>query len=891
LPKRYPSDEQLTVITTHINADFDAIASVLAAQKLYLNSLVILPSAQEKSMRDFFINSIGYLLNMTDLDKIDLATIERLVIVDTSQKSRIGKIAAILDNPKLRIHIYDHHPISTDDIKGHYEVRQLTGATVTILCEILKEKQIAITPDEATILGLGIYEDTGSFTFPSTTSRDFAAAAFLLSKGANLNTISNLTAKEINAREIQLLNEMINAATHYNINGVDVVLTKITTDHYVSDFSFLVQKMAKIENLEALFVLAQMENKIYVVARSQIPEVDVGAILKAMGGGGHANAAASAIREKTLAQTEQELLALVNQRVKSTRTAQNLMSSPAITVDAGVTIEKANDLLTRYNVNALLVTQNSDTPGGYAKICGFISRQVIEKAIFHKLKQVPVSEYMTTEMARVAPNAELAEIQDKIIENKQRILPVVDKDSLLGVVTRTDLLNILASQSRQGLRHQRQPIRKAVHTSTKNLNNFMQERLSPKILDRLKSLGQVAGNIGCNAYVVGGFVRDLLLYRKNEDIDIVIEGDGIAFAKAYAKIAGARIHSHQKFGTAVIIFPDNFKIDVATARMEYYTSPAALPTVEKSSIKLDLYRRDFTVNTLIIKLNSEHFGTLIDFYGAYKDLKAKAIRVLHNLSFVEDPTRVFRAIRFEQRFGFSIGKLTSSLIKNAVKMGFFNRLSGRRMFSELRQIVEEEYPARAIVRLNDYDLLEVIHPAITLTRELVPAINSVKKVLSWFDLLFLEESYMKWMVYFLVIMAQHDKSTSLAICRRLEFAPRQVDIFCKERFEAYKSMLWIERNASISNSMLYKKLSAFKTELILYMMSATNRENVKKLISHYFTKLRYITISVSGTDLKRMGFIPGPIYRELFGAVLDAKLNGHVKTHADELDFIKKYRR
>jgi len=213
-----------------------------------------------------------------------------------------------------------------------------------------------------------------------------------------------------------------------------------------------------------------------------------------------------------------------------------------------------------------------------------------------------------------------------------------------------------------------------------------------------------------------------------------------------------------------------------------------------SSIKLDLFRRDFTVNTLAIQLDPDKFGTLIDFFGAQKDLKEKTIRVLHNLSFVEDPTRVFRAIRFEQ------------------KMDFFKRLSGRRVFSELRQILEEENPTSAIIRLHDYDLLHVIHPSITLTKELVALFNAVKKVLSWHDLLFLEESYMKWTVYFLALIRHCDKET----------------IFIKERFEADRCLHWMERHLPLSNSTLYHQLTGFRIELALYMMAATKSEKVKK---------------------------------------------------------------
>lgn len=876
----------ITIITTHMNADFDAIASMLAAQKLYEDSLVIFPGSQEKSLRNFFIDSMVYLFNMADLKKIDFSNIKRLVLVDTRQAGRIGKLSSVLERDDVDIHIYDHHPPAVNDIKGHYEVYRQTGSTVTILTGILQEKSIPITPDEATIMCLGIYEDTGSFTFPSTTEDDFKAAAFLLSMGANLNVISNLISREINPKQISLLNDMIQASVKYNINGIEIAVTTISSDSYIHDFAFLVHKMARMENLDAIFAIAQMENKIYLVARSRISEVDVGTIVTPLGGGGHTFAASATIKGKTLAQIEQKLIEVLYDKIKARRMARQLMSSPPITIGRYVSCKEASDILTRYNINALLVTEKTDDK---VNLIGYITRQVIEKALYHKLDHVHVGEYMTTEIESVGPDAELLEIQNKIIENKQRILPVIDKSIILGVVTRTDLLNILVRQSQQNYSELSDQPREQISARTRNIVKFIEERLSKHLIDLLKKIGKVANEIGCGAYVIGGFVRDLLLYRNNEDVDIVIEGDGIAFAKKYAQLVGARVHIYGKFGTAVVIFPDGFKIDVASARMEYYKFPAALPTVEMSSIKLDLFRRDFTINTLAIQLNPERFGTLIDFFAAQKDIKEKAIKVLHNLSLVEDPTRVFRAIRFEQRFGFNIGKLTSGLIENAVKMDFFKRLSGRRVFSELKQILGEENPTPSIVRLNDYGLLKVIHPSLTMNKDLISSLNSVKQVLSWHDLLFLEESYMKWAVYFMVLFRHCEIDVSKEICDQFEIAPKYQEIFCKERFEAERSLYRLEIDHGINNVELYKELSAFRIELILYMMAVTKHERTKKAISFFITQLRQIKISVSGKDLKEMRLEPGPLYRTILQAVLDAKLNGQLKTKNDELNFARDY--
>ncbi len=367
----------------------------------------------------------------------------------------------------------------------------------------------------------------------------------------------------------------------------------------------------------------------------------------------------------------------------------------------------------------------------------------------------------------------------------------------------------------------------------------------------------------------------------------MIEGDGIAFAKKFAKSGGARIHTHEKFGTAVIIYPDGFKIDIASARMEYYKFPAALPVVEMSSIKLDLYRRDFTINTLAIQLNPDRLGTLIDFFNAHKDLKEKTIRVLHNLSFVEDPTRVFRAIRFEQRFGFSISRLTTGLIENAVSMDFFRELSGRRVFSELKQILEEENPASAIQRLHDFNLLKVIHPSLTCGKPLLRMLSSTKKVLSWFDLLFLDESYMKWAVYFLVLLQHCEKGAAEEICDRFELAPRLRQQFVKDRANIDSCLFWLERGLPAENSSLYHRLAGFKTESILFMMAATDQEQIKKAISLFFTKLRRAGITLKGEDLKALGLKPGPIYRRILQAVFDAKLNGRVESYEEEMELAK----
>ena len=880
-PKRIKAE---TVITSHSNADFDAVASMLAAQKLYPEAVVLFPGSQEKNLRDFFISSMSYLFNMADAATIDFSAVKRLVIVDTRQQERLKAVAGLLNKKGIEIHIYDHHPGLESDIRGEVEFIRQTGATVTILSKIIQERKIVITPDEATIMALGIYEDTGSFTYASTTEQDFQMAAFLLSSGANLNTISNLVTKEISPDQVTWINDLLNEMTCHKINGYDISVSTISSPDWIPDLAAIVQKVVRIENLDVFFTIALMGNKILIIARSRIPQVDVGKILSALGGGGHPFAASATINNIPLAQIEQQLIDTIQQTVKVSLVAKELMSSPAITIESHISCKEAATTMARYNVNALLVLE----PGTH-HILGYTTRPVMDKVLYHKLEDLEVKEYMTTEISTISPRADIKEIEAKIIGGKQRLLPVIEDDTLLGVVTRTDLLNFLVQDINDARNFQKGAEIYGQHARKRNVKRFLDERLSKREADLLRKIGAAGDKIGVNLFVVGGFVRDLLLYRKVDDMDIVVEGDGIAFAKAFALLCKGRCNSHKKFGTAVVVLPDGFKVDVASARREYYKFPAALPTVEMSSIKLDMFRRDFTINTMAIQLNQEKFGTLIDFFGAQRDLKDKTIRTIHNLSFVEDPTRVFRAIKFANRFDFTIGKLTSNLIQNAVRVNFFKDLSGLRVFSELRQILEEDDPIPAIKTFETYGLERVIHPYLAFDNQTVVLLEEVKKALAWHDLLFLDTPYLRWSIYFMVMIRLCSPKIVQEIGDRLKFSPTHQRIILNERIKAEQRLEILEANPPKSNSRLYCLLKTFRTELILYMMACAKKEETRKALSLFYTKLRDTKVLIRGDHLITLGVPPGPAFKKIMASVLKARLDHQVTTLENEIDFARGY--
>lgn len=383
-------------------------------------------------------------------------------------------------------------------------------------------------------------------------------------------------------------------------------------------------------------------------------------------------------------------------------------------------------------------------------------------------------------------------------------------------------------------------------------------------------------------------MRDLLLDIRNLDIDIVIEGDGIAFARALGRDRKARVKTHERFGTAVVIFPDGFKLDVATARTEYYEYPTALPTVESSSIKKDLYRRDFTINTMAVRVNARNFGELIDFYGGRRDLKEKTIRVLHSLSFVEDPTRVFRAIRFEQRFDFHLSKETLALIKGAVKMDLFHRLSGHRLLEELILLFSEEEPRKAIARMAELDLLRFIHPKLAWSTRLQALLKGVEDALDWYKLLYLDRKMDSWVVYVMALMELLPDKVVADTLARLTVPARYAEKIRVGRSTISRLLRQLARRPFPRPSETYHRLAGLSDEALLLLLAKTSSELVKRQVSAHLTTYQHVKPTLTGDDLKALGLKPGPTYKKVLTQLLDARLNGEVHSESEERKFVKR---
>jgi tRNA nucleotidyltransferase (CCA-adding enzyme) len=390
----------------------------------------------------------------------------------------------------------------------------------------------------------------------------------------------------------------------------------------------------------------------------------------------------------------------------------------------------------------------------------------------------------------------------------------------------------------------------------------------------VQNAARLARTLGYSTYLVGGFVRDLIIGQANLDIDIVVEGDAIALARKLAEQHGGRVHAHTRFGTAkwIVEEDEQLHLDFATARTEFYEYPSALPDVERSSIKLDLHRRDFTINALALCLDPERYGALLDPYGGEFDLQRGIIRVLHNLSFIEDPTRILRAVRFEQRFGFTIETRTAQLIDDARNL--LEKVSGQRLRNELDLIFSETEPERALARLQDVGALEKIQPSLKVDQWLIRKFQTLR------------EAYTPTPLLYLGVLAYRLRAAEVrALAKRLKLAKGETEILVQ-----VASLRLIERplnNTNLTPSRVVDLLEHYDDAALAVFAITAESAQAASYIDRYRGEWRHVQSELTGRDLKALGLPPGPQYKEILRELRASRLDGTVTQRAQEEEFAR----
>ncbi|MCB0076268.1 MAG: CBS domain-containing protein [Anaerolineales bacterium] len=854
----------MKIILTHDHTDFDAVASQFGAWKLNPDWQPVVGRYLNRNVQAF-LTLHGQALPFVPSTALPDEPVEALMLVDSQSTPSLKGV----DLSTVRsVRVVDHHERRDSTPDDWALSLHSTGSCATIFVERMIEQRLTLSWVEATLMLLGIHEDTGSLVYGGTTARDVRAAAWLMEQGADLDTLRAFLDHPLDERQQQLYRSLLEGVEALTINGFVVVVATGQSEKYVSDVSTLANNIRQLYDPAAIILVAQMGNHIQLVARSATDEINVGALMKRFGGGGHARAAAAFVEDESLDEVTQRLRAWLPEEVRPSLTVNDLMSRGRIrTFVDSQPISDAHAAMQRWGHEGFPVLSD----GG--AVVGLLTRRDVDRAMQHGLGGAKIREFMQRGTVAVTPRDSVAHVRRVMTSENIGQLAVVDAQNgeMLGIVTRTDLLRHSAPLPEEHPRRQR-------------IRKLLEAQINEPTLALMRQIAERATALGHTPYLVGGLVRDLLLDRPLNDLDIVIEGNAIPIARALADEMGGRIVAHRRFGTAKWLLDDEAHppqvallraaglpehIDLISARAEFYSHPTALPQVDHASIKQDLHRRDFTINTLAISLAPADEGRLLDFYGGLADLESGVLRVLHNLSFVDDPTRILRAVRFEQRLGFQIEPRTEALLQASLDL--LAEVSPDRLRHELYRILTEPASAAIFARMDQLGILGELLPDVRWEAGDSERLSRLRAA-GYDD----PPTLLTALIWDLAAGKARIQRIAARVALPNQWRTR---LLAMHTLRQNKAPI-IE--PALSNSALYEALQGYEPLVLALVATMTDSAPFRDRLRHYLDELRHRELAISGELLAETGLPPSHHYTDLLRMVHHAMLDGDAPDEASQ---------
>lgn len=901
----------MNLVLCHITADFDTLGAAVGVTLIDPAARMVLagdchPTAQ------IFLARYRDAYPLIEREAVNLDVVNEITVVDTQALEHLGSVGnwvITLTKRGGQVRVYDHHMGSDRTLLATSVNIDTVGATTTLVVEELQARGITLNISQATMMALGIHLKTGSLTFTSSTVRDATALAWLMTQGASQGAIAEFVEPHLSPPLPTLLATAIAHLQREPQPGHTLGWVLLETERQVPGLSSLAERLFTLLDLDSLllgtwFAVNEQTQELAVIGRTrkrlaaaqERAGIDFNTLFSQWGGKGHPMAAAvTCITTNPQADFEQ-MLAQLRQQIPQLPTAQDLMSSPVRTILPSTQIAEAQRILLRYGHSGLFVVNRE------GRLVGVIARRDIELALHHGCGHFPVKGYMSTQLKTITLQTSLPDIEALMVTYDIGRLPVLAGARLVGVITRTDVLR----QLHQTHQHQlntpttAQFLTRVKPPAPPRLWQILQRRLAPALWEMLQTMATIASDRGWQLYLVGGGVRDLWLNDADTplslpDVDLVVDsahqtlemGAGVVLAEAIkAQYPEADLQVYGRFQTAALVWHESptqpaasLIVDIATARTEFYPYPAANPEVETSSIRQDLYRRDFTINALAVALTPPQPGQLLDFFGGLDDLQARHIRVLHANSFIEDPTRIYRAVRFAVRLGFTLETQTESFIRHAIESGVYPRLQAEmaelpalqtRLKAELQYILEADYWEAALRLLDDLGALVCLHAEFSLTASLWQQLRQLSHWLMQRDqLVALSPGPMRLELLLTGVPAAARET----VATHLQLPQASVQRLARLEQAAAKVAAALPQ--CDRPSQCWQVLGSYDLATLV-LISLQHPHQICERIWQYLTHWSQVKAPINGQDLKHLGYLPGPAYREMLARVLAATIDGEI---------------
>jgi tRNA nucleotidyltransferase (CCA-adding enzyme) len=848
---------------------------MIAAQKLYPEAVVCPPGAMSRRVKDF-VNHYGHLWKIQKPSKIPIDQVTLMIVVDTRARSRIGPFAALVGKQDVEVHVYDHHPPTVDDIPAHTLVYEHIGAATTLMVERLLKARAPITREEATLFALAIYDDTGALTYEATTPRDVMAIARLRQMDADLSMILARVEVSMPAQERKLLDAMVENSSETYVNGAKVVFSWAESEQYVEGLSIFVHKLKDYCESHVTIAAVRCGKKTCLIVRSAPNVLNVKDFLVPYGGSGHFQAGSATLPDRDPKEFLKELEAKLPDVIAPLVLAEDIMTSPVMAIAPDTEVGDAYRTMIRFGLQALPVVSEGE-------LLGMMTRKDLDKAHLHGFDRAKVRDFMTEGVISIPSNASVNEAHRLMATYSFERIPVLKDGRLVGIVTRADLVRALF-QSYRGGRAEKDGDGSSLWTE--DVAPLLDASFTPDTLTILRRIGERAQALGMRAYIVGGAVRDILRGDSNVDLDVSVEGDAETFVRSWDE-PGCRGTVHGRYKTGTIVFPSGLKVDIATARREFYEYAAAMPQVSSDSLKQDLARRDFSVNAIAVSLSASDWGLLIDFYGGRRDLREGYLRALHNLSFVEDPSRVLRGVRLEQRLGLRFEDNTLRLIRSAIKGGLLGKLSSPRVRIEVEINGKDRCPAEIFARMQELEIWESLFPGLRFGPLVLQKMTFLQRLLHWMDRRKVIFKGLEWLTYIAAIFSDAPTHARSAAMDRLNLSSHERSALsaCLSSLPLVEQFLASKKTFKNSEVYLFLKKHSFVP--LLYCMASLKRAQARRWIALHFFSFTPMKGVLTGNDLKKMGYTTGPWLGDMLEGIRLERMDGRILTREDEVLYLQ----